>query len=96
VSGRVVHCRREPYDIYIGRPGPWGNPFRIGPDGTREQVIDAYRSSLWDGIQAGSVDVAELASLHGRTLGCWCHPEPCHGDVLVEAAAWAHEASRLG
>lgn len=23
----VVHCKKAPYDVYIGRPGPWGNPF---------------------------------------------------------------------
>ena len=38
----VVHCKREPYDVYIGRPGPWGNPFEIGTDGTREEVIAKY------------------------------------------------------
>jgi len=24
---RVVHCKREPYDVYIGRGSKWGNPF---------------------------------------------------------------------
>ncbi len=43
---RVVHCKRERYDVYIGRPGPWGNPFVIGRDGTREQVIAKYRTWL--------------------------------------------------
>ncbi|WP_435005205.1 DUF4326 domain-containing protein [Tundrisphaera lichenicola] len=35
----VVHCKREPFVIYIGRPGKWSNPFAIGRDETREQVI---------------------------------------------------------
>ena len=39
---RVVHCKREPFDIYIGRPSKWGNPFVIGRDGNREQVIEKY------------------------------------------------------
>jgi hypothetical protein len=39
---RVVHCKREPYDVYIGRPGPWGNPFRIGRDGDRATVLWRY------------------------------------------------------
>ena len=39
---RVVHCKRAPFDIYIGRPSKWGNPFVIGRDGNREQVIEKY------------------------------------------------------
>lgn len=39
---RVVHCKKEPYDVYIGRPSKWGNPFVIGKDGTREEVIAKY------------------------------------------------------
>ena len=41
-STRVVHCKRARYDVYIGRPSKWGNPYVIGPDGTREQVIAKY------------------------------------------------------
>jgi len=40
---RVVHCKKEPYDIYIGRPSKWGNPFEIGVNGDRLQVINLYR-----------------------------------------------------
>ena len=101
----VVHCKREPYDIYIGRGrdprsgelGRWGNPFRIGEAGTCEQVIARYRRWLWEEIQAGRVDLAGLASLHGKALGCWCAPRPCHGEVLEAAAMWAlaEQARRL-
>ena len=38
----VVHCRKAKYDIYIGRPSPWGNPFVIGKDGSCAQVIAKY------------------------------------------------------
>jgi hypothetical protein len=30
---KVVHCKKEKYDIYIGRPSKWGNPFVISKDG---------------------------------------------------------------
>ena len=40
---KVVHCKKEKYDVYIGRPSKWGNPFTIGIHGTREQVIQMYR-----------------------------------------------------
>ena len=36
---RVVNCKKEPYDVYIGRPSKWGNPFKIGRDGSRQEVI---------------------------------------------------------
>lgn len=96
-TGRVVHCRQEPYDVYIGRgrcphggePGRWGNPFRIGRDGSREEVIARYAEWLREEVDAERMSLAELAALDGRTLGCWCAPEPCHGDVLVRASAWA-------
>ena len=39
----VVHCKKLAYDVYIGRPGPWGNPFEIGKAGTRKEVINKYR-----------------------------------------------------
>lgn len=79
----VVHCKREPYDVYIGRPSKWGNPFEIGKDGTREQVIQAYEE--WVVTQPHLV--AALPDLRGKTLGCWCAPKPCHGDVLVRLSA---------
>ena len=28
--------------------------------------------------------VHEIPLLAGKTLGCWCKPNPCHGDVLVK------------
>jgi len=93
----VVHCKRERYEIYIGRgrcprtgePGRWGNPFQIGRDGSRAEVIAKYRRWLWAEIEAGRIDLDELASLDGKVLGCWCAPKPCHGALLARAAAWA-------
>ena len=86
---RVVHLRDAPPDaIRIDRRTAWGNPFQIGPDGTREEVIAKYRDDLWKRIGAGGIDLDELASLHGKDLACHCAPLPCHGDALAEAAAW--------
>jgi hypothetical protein len=79
----VVHCKEEPYDVYIGRPSIWGNPFIIGEDGTRSQVIAKYRA--W--ILEQPYLIAKLPELTGKTLGCWCKPNACHGDVLVELSS---------
>ena len=86
---KVVHCKRVAYDVYIGRPSFWGNPFAIGKDGDREEVIEKYRVYLWSKICSGEITLEQLASLHGKTLGCFCSPLACHGDVLAKAAKWA-------
>ena len=82
-SPRVVHCKRDRYDVYIGRPAPWGNPFEIGRDGSRDEVIKKYRQ--WLAAKPELIARAKV-ELRGKTLGCWCAPKPCHGDVLLEIA----------
>lgn len=78
---RVVHCKKEPYDVYIGRGSKWGNPFRIGGKyGDRLNVIRLYKE--W--IVKQPELIAALAELTDKTLGCWCKPKPCHGDILKE------------
>lgn len=64
----------------IARPGIWGNPFIIGQDGTREEVIQKYR----DWIVTQEYLMKLLPTLEGKRLGCYCKPAACHGDVLVE------------
>ncbi len=80
---RVVHCKREPYDVYIGRAagprGKWGNPWVIGPDGTRDEVIARYAE--WIKTQPEMMDA--LPELRGKVLGCFCYPLACHGNVLI-------------
>jgi hypothetical protein len=76
----IVHCKRDKYDVYIGRPSKWGNPYIIGKDGTRQEVIEKYR----DYILTRPNLLASLPELEGKILGCWCSPKPCHGEVLLE------------
>ena len=78
----VVHKNRARYDVYIGRPTKWGNPFKIGSDGTRNEVIGKYAAWLTQQPEL----LAALPELRGKTLGCWCAPEACHGDVLAALA----------
>jgi hypothetical protein len=85
----VVHCKKEKFDVYIGRPSPWGNPFSH-LDGTlaqfkvasRDEAVDKFRE--W--LLANPVLMARLPELKGKVLACWCHPKRCHGDVLAELA----------
>ena len=76
----VVNLRQEQCDVRIDRRSKWGNPFHVGKDGTREEVIAKYR----DYIQTRPDLLAALPELRGKTLGGWCKPLACHGDVLVE------------
>lgn len=67
--------------IYIGRPSRWGNPFAIGRDGTREEVVAKYEQYL---LSSGLID--QIGELEGRNLACWCAPQLCHGHVLLRYA----------
>ena len=69
--------------VYVGRPSKWGNPFAIGKDRTREQVIAQFRIYLAREVQTGRLDPSEL---RGKDLVCWCAPEDCHARILIEAA----------
>lgn len=81
IPTRVVDKNQEPYDVYIGRPGPWGNPFIIGRHGTRAEVIAKYRAWL---VRQPELVRRAREELTGKVLGCFCHPLPCHGDILAE------------
>jgi uncharacterized protein DUF4326 len=72
--------RGERCDEYIGRPSRWGNPYIVGKDGTREQVVERYEK--WIRGQKGLMNT--IGFLRGKSLGCFCTPLPCHGDVLIK------------
>ncbi len=77
--------------VLIDRRTKWGNPFKVGVDGSREEAIARYRVDLWRRIRAGEIALQELAELDGCWLACHCEPLPCHGDVLAGAAEWASQ-----
>lgn len=78
---RVVNKYREPFDVYIGRGGPWGNRYVIGKDGTREEVIAKHRA---DTLANPALKARIRRELAGKALGCFCKPKACHGDVYAE------------
>lgn len=85
----VVHCKKDPFDIYIGRPSKWGNPFshKAGTLAkykceTREESIEKYSEWL-----LGQEDLLrDIHELKGKVLGCWCDPQECHGHILAAIA----------
>lgn len=78
----VVHCKKEKYDVYIGRPSKWGNPFRIGIDGQRDEVLSRYQEWLWAKERMEYRNDARRELL-GKILACWCAPLRCHGHILA-------------
>jgi len=77
---KIVHCKKEQYDIYIGRGSIWGNPYTIGEHGNRKEVIAKYKIHLKNSPQL----LDQINNLRDKTLGCHCKPKDCHGDVLKE------------
>lgn len=86
---KVVHCKKEKFDIYIGRPSDWGNPFSY-KEGTlakfkvsnRQEAVKKYEE--W--IKTQPILMEKVKQLKGKVLGCWCKPYACHGDILAKLA----------
>lgn len=80
---RVVNIdKTKKFDVYIGRGSDWGNPYVIGVDGDRADVIRKYQYDFERGYLKSSKE--QLLKLRGKTLGCHCKPAACHGDILVD------------
>jgi hypothetical protein len=84
-----------PGQVYVGRPSPLGNPFVVGRDGSRQEVIAKYRRWLWARLQEpDSAQERELRRHLARVvegeleLLCWCHPLPCLAEVVRGAVLW--------
>ncbi len=76
----VAWAKERGLFVRIDRRSAWGNPHKISRHQTRDEVCDAYAADFPDRADLQ----ARLGELRGKVLGCWCKPEDCHGDVLVE------------
>lgn len=83
VRTRVVNKQTEPFDVYIGRPSKWGNPFILKDERDRVSVLEQYRKFL---MGRPRLIVDARRELKGKRLGCFCAPKACHGDVLARVA----------
>jgi hypothetical protein len=77
----IAWAESQDLAVRIDRSGDWGNPYKIGTDGTRDEVITKFRRHFEKNPEL----MARLPELKGKVLICWCCPEECHGDVLLEA-----------
>ena len=84
---KVVHCKKDKYDVYIGRPSIWGNPFSHKA-GTlakyQTKTIEESVQKFEEYLLASPMLMKRLIELKGKILGCWCKPNSCHGDILVK------------
>jgi hypothetical protein len=88
----------DPNNIYIARKGvifiegkrfppfssPFANPFKISELESREEVIVKYKEYISKKLENNTELQTELIAMKGKNLGCWCFPEKCHGDVVLE------------
>lgn len=86
---KVVNLYKEDYDVYIGRAGKgksgyFGNPTRLKPGEERGSALENYKKYFYKRIENDPKFKEEVLKLKGKTLGCFCKPKPCHGDIIVE------------
>ena len=78
---RTKGWRMPPNTVKVCRPSIWGNPFKVGPDGTRSECVAKYSQHI------ALLTNAVVQQLRGKNLACWCKPgTPCHADVLLKIA----------
>jgi hypothetical protein len=82
IMGCVVKMGCGVEGVYIGRGSIFGNPFRIGPDGSRSEVIKKYREWFLEKVGSDPAFRRSVWELENQNLICFCAPLPCHGDVL--------------
>jgi hypothetical protein len=79
----VVNTKKtNDYDFFIGRPSPYGNPFSFG---SRETLIAQFEAYFLKRVEEDLTFREAVLKLKGKTLGCFCKPLPCHGDII---ASW--------
>lgn len=85
----VVNLYKESYDVYIGRAGRgqdgyFGNPFPLQPGAQRGSTLEKYKTWFLNRIATDAEFKQRVLALKGKKLGCFCHPNACHGDIIAE------------
>ena len=89
---------KNPKNVYIGRKrvvfidgiryplqdSIWANPFILKDETDREKVLESYENYIREKLEKDVSLKKKLLALKDKTLGCWCAPKPCHGDVLIK------------
>ena len=89
MTPKVVHCKKEEFDVYVGRGSKWGNPYSHKEGTLAEHVVGSRSEAIqkFEEYLLSNEELMEsLSELKGKTLGCWCKPKSCHGDILLRYA----------
>jgi len=89
MTPRVVHCKKEEFDVYVGRGSKWGNPYSHKEGTLAEHVVGSRSEAIQkfeEYLLSNEELMGSLPELKGKTLGCWCKPKSCHGDILLRYA----------
>ena len=89
MTPRVVHCKKEEFDVYVGRGSKWGNPYSHKEGTLAEHVVGSRSEAIQkfeEYLLSNEELMGSLSELKGKTLGCWCKPKSCHGDILLRYA----------
>lgn len=91
MTTKLVNINKtKKYDVYIGRAGKgedgyFGNPHRLEDfGGDRAVCLAAYRRYFYDRLEADAQFRERIQALEGKTLGCFCWPEECHGEIIIQ------------
>lgn len=90
----VVNQSKECYDVFIGRPSKWGNPFTVKEHG-RGTAIELHKAWIKEQIRTGKLTKSDFEELRGKRLGCFCKPRACHGDTLAKITNHLFEKTLL-
>lgn len=94
----LVNVKKKECDVYIGRRMPnvkfkaksghdgyFGNPYRLEDyGGNREDCIRDFRNYFFSRLAQDKEFFQRVHTLKDKILGCWCWPDVCHGEVIVE------------
>jgi hypothetical protein len=71
--------------VNVARPSLFGNPFKIGPHGSRGQVLVQYKTYFENRVKSDPTFREQLRKIMNATaLVCYCAPLPCHADILKD------------
>lgn len=86
---KVVNIRNAEYDVYIGRAGKgedgyFGNPYVLHIEQQRGSTLANYKKYFYERIRNDKEFKEKIEALKGKTLGCFCKPNACHGDIIAD------------
>jgi hypothetical protein len=80
----VVNLRIDRYDVYIGRGSLFGNPIRLHSKQQRGSTLAKFKEYFYKRLSLDEGFKNEVLKLKGLRLGCFCQPQPCHGDIIAD------------